>query len=77
MNSTGEVVTHPPPAGAGGSAENDPSEKINVQAKYPKVVRELKQALARIIQQGRSTTGKPQQNSPAKKGWPQVDWMKE
>jgi arylsulfatase A len=56
--------------------ENDPTEITNVQADHPETVRSMKVSLAKIINDGRSTAGVPQQNAPAKKGWKQVEWMK-
>lgn len=53
----------------------DPSELVNVQAEQPETVIELKKLLAHYINNGRSTTGTPQQNAPAKKEWTQIDWI--
>lgn len=40
----------------------DPSEKLNLQDKYPGVVNELTALLKKYIEDGRSTPGKPQKN---------------
>jgi len=55
----------------------DPTETVNVQADHPETVQSMKVALAKIINDGRSTPGAPQHNAPAKKGWKQIEWMKE
>lgn len=54
--------------------ENDISEKNNLQDQYPKIVETFRKELSTIVNQGRSTKGKPQKNDgPAT--WPQLNWM--
>lgn len=55
--------------------KNDPSEKINVVYLYPEKVKELKSLLAKYVEEGRSTPGKPQKNT-GPEWWPQLEWMK-
>jgi len=40
----------------------DPSQRINLYAEYPEIVRELKSLLKKYKRDGRSTPGKPQKN---------------
>ncbi len=42
--------------------KDDPSEKINLQAEYPEIVKELAELLKKYIEEGRSTPGMPQKN---------------
>ncbi len=53
----------------------DPTESTNVQADYPEIAKAMTTRLAKIITEGRSTPGIPQQNAPAKKGWEQINWI--
>jgi arylsulfatase A len=55
----------------------DPTESANLQAQQPEIVEELKKRLAKYIERGRSTDGEPQLNNDGKKGWPQINWVKE
>ena len=56
--------------------EADPTERKNLEAVHPEVVKELKALLARYIQNGRSTPGEPQTND-GPEWWKQLSWMKE
>jgi hypothetical protein len=56
--------------------ENDISEKVNVQDKFPEVVEELKSLLTKYVKEGRSTPGENQPNTGAKH-WPQLHWLSE
>jgi len=53
----------------------DVSERRNVAAEHPEVVKKLKALLAKYILDGRSTPGKPQPYVK-KKGWRQIGWIK-
>lgn len=55
--------------------KDDPSEKNNLQADNPEKVSQLKEILVRYIQDGRSTSGKPQANDPIKGEWHQIDFI--
>ena len=56
----------------------DIAENINVYDKHPEKVKELYNLLMKCIDDGRSTTGVPQQNDPPIKGkWPQLKKVKE
>jgi arylsulfatase A-like enzyme len=53
--------------------EADVAESTNLSDEHPEVVHELKQLLADLIQQGRSSPGQPQANDPARgKEWRQL-----
>ncbi|MBU2975659.1 sulfatase family protein [Zobellia sp. B3R18] len=54
--------------------EEDPGETINLYFKNPDVVKRLTQKIAKIIEEGRTTTGTPQ--SYIKEGWDMPDWIK-
>lgn len=41
---------------------NDPSEKVNLQAEHPEIVKKLTDLLRKYIEDGRSTPGSPQEN---------------
>ncbi len=56
--------------------EADISEKVNVYDKYPEVVEKMKTLLIKYIKEGRSTTGKPQENT-GPDYWEQLYWMKD
>ena len=56
--------------------EADPTERKNLEAVHPEVVKELKALLERYIQNGRSTPGEPQTND-GPEWWKQLSWMKE
>lgn len=56
--------------------EADPTERHNLEASHPEVVKELKELLARYVQNGRSTPGEPQEND-GKSWWKQLLWIKE
>ena len=56
--------------------EEDISEKKNIYAQYPKLVEELKSLLIKYIKEGRSTPGKPQENT-GPIYWEELHWMKE
>ncbi len=47
--------------------KNDPSEKVNLQAKNPEMVQKLSALLKKYIDDGRSTPGKPQKNDAVAK----------
>lgn len=51
--------------------KDDPSENINLESKYPDIVRELKSLMAKYIVEGRSTPGIPQEND-GEYPWKQV-----
>ena len=65
--------------------KNDPSEKVNLVAKYPEKVTELKELMTKILKNGRSTIGPRQANDrPFKEkamkgekvpGWPGLNWL--
>ena len=44
--------------------KNDKEESVNLAAKYPKVVAALTKTMKTILDNGRSTTGKKQKNTP-------------
>ncbi|MBT9188779.1 sulfatase family protein [Zobellia russellii] len=54
--------------------EEDPGETTNLYFKNPDVVKRLTQKIAKIIEEGRTTTGTPQ--SYVKEGWDMPDWIK-
>ncbi|WP_430933426.1 sulfatase family protein [Saccharicrinis sp. 156] len=54
--------------------ENDPGETTNLFFEHPDVVERLKNKISKIIIEGRSTTGEPQEF--VKENWEQVTWMK-
>jgi arylsulfatase A-like enzyme len=56
--------------------EADVSERSNVQADHPDVVRDLTKLLTKYVKEGRSTPGGPQPNTGAKY-WPQLNWLSE
>ncbi len=52
---------------------NDIGESNNLQAQYPEKVAELRAAMQKLINDGRSTVGKPQKNDDPKNGaWEQI-----
>ena len=56
--------------------KKDLREKINLIKSNPEKANELKSLLTKIIQDGRSTPGKPQKNDPSfSKKWEQAYWM--
>jgi hypothetical protein len=55
--------------------ENDISEKNNLIAQYPEKAKELTDALLKIIAEGRSTAGTPQQNDGVD-NWSQFEGLK-
>lgn len=57
--------------------KTDIGEKVNVAEIYPEKVRELKQLLAKQIQDGRSTPGKVQENDPIDTPWVQTAFLTE
>jgi len=56
--------------------ETDIGEKKNIIENQDEIVEELKQELAYIIHNGRSTKGEPQKNT-GDKFWPAIAWTKE
>ena len=54
--------------------KNDPSEKQNLQAEHPEIVKELKALMTKYVQEGRSTPGAIQKNDGVYP-WKQLDWM--
>ncbi|MFI3331764.1 MAG: arylsulfatase [Rikenellaceae bacterium] len=54
--------------------KTDPSEKTNLQDKYPEKVEELKALLTKYIKEGRSTPGKAQKNDGPEL-WEQLHWI--
>ena len=55
--------------------KDDPGEKHNLAAEYPDKIKELTGLLTKIVEEGRSTTGKPQQNDGPER-WEQLNWMR-
>jgi arylsulfatase A len=56
--------------------EADPSEKENLYRSHPEVVERLEAALTKIVSDGRSTPGAPQENDgPA--WWEKLVWMEQ
>jgi arylsulfatase A-like enzyme len=54
--------------------KTDIKEKKNIAGKYPEKVKELKELLIKQIKEGRSTSGKTQENDPVVDPWPQADF---
>lgn len=54
--------------------KNDHAEENNLQAENENMVEKYRQELAKIVTDGRSTPGEPQQND-GPEIWPQLDWM--
>jgi arylsulfatase A len=54
--------------------KTDPSEKNNLFSDNPAKVNELKELMAKYIEQGRSTPGKKQDNE-GMDNWPEIDWI--
>ncbi|MBU3024128.1 arylsulfatase [Zobellia galactanivorans] len=54
--------------------EKDPGETTNLYFDYPDVVKRLTQKITKIIEEGRTTPGKPQPY--VKEGWNMPDWTK-
>lgn len=54
--------------------EVDPVEEKNLVYLYPEKVKELKSLLEQYIRQGRSTSGRPQENDGPER-WSELDWM--
>lgn len=54
--------------------DDDVSERRNVAAEHPQIVESMRLLLKRYVEEGRSTPGKPQQNTGAP-FWPQLCWM--
>jgi arylsulfatase A len=52
--------------------KDDPGEQVNIQDKYPDIVKELTDLMKKYIEEGRSTTGKPQTND-GEYPWKQVE----
>jgi arylsulfatase A len=50
---------------------SDIGEQANLQGKHPEIVAELTSLMAKYVREGRSTSGKPQQNTGAEY-WPQL-----
>ena len=55
--------------------DKDPSETTNLYFEHPEIVEKLTKKLSKIIKEGRSTPGTPQDY--IKDNWKQVSWMKE
>jgi arylsulfatase A len=53
--------------------DKDPSETTNLYFEYPEIVEKLSQQLTKIIKDGRSTSGTPQDY--VKGDWKQISWM--
>jgi len=53
--------------------EDDPGETTNLYFKYPEVVEKLTKRITKIIEEGRSTPGTPQEY--VKENWKQISWM--
>jgi hypothetical protein len=56
--------------------EKDPGETTNLMEENPEVVEELSLLLKSYIENGRSTPGPEQENTPAE-NWPGLSWMEE
>ena len=56
--------------------KTDPSEKQNVQAQHPEIVKELRELMIKYVKEGRSTPGKPQRNE-GEYPWKQLKFMNE
>jgi arylsulfatase A-like enzyme len=54
--------------------KNDPAEENNLFSDNPAKVNELKELIAKYIEQGRSTPGKKQDNE-GMDNWSQIDWI--
>ncbi len=54
--------------------EEDIAETTNVEAKYPKVVKRLRNLMIQYVENGRSTPGKSQKND-GPYPWKQLNWM--
>jgi len=54
--------------------DKDPSETTNLYFEHPEIVEKLSQNLTKIIKDGRSTPGRPQDY--VKGDWKQINWMK-
>lgn len=52
--------------------KNDPGETTNLYFENPEIVKDLKEDITKIIKNGRSTEGEPQDY--IKENWPQVNW---
>lgn len=55
--------------------KNEPSEETNLIDDYSERANNLKELLAKYIEQGRSTPGEKQDNE-GMVNWPEIDWMK-
>ena len=53
--------------------EADPGETNYLYEKYPDIMNKLKHKITQIIENGRSTSGKPQDY--VKANWPQLTWV--
>ncbi len=53
--------------------ENDPGETTNLYFEHPEIVEDLIQKISKIVEDGRSTPGIPQQY--VKDNWKQISWM--
>lgn len=56
--------------------KTDPGETTNKVESYPELITELKLLMAKYIEDGRSTPGKPQQNDPIDFEWEQIQLIK-
>ncbi|KJD36361.1 arylsulfatase [Tamlana sedimentorum] len=55
--------------------KTDVKERNNIAKQHPDKVKELKELLAQIIKDGRSTPGKVQQNDSIRHAWPQAEFV--
>jgi arylsulfatase A len=55
---------------------SDPTEKTNLITQHPEIVQQLGLLMRNYIQQGRSTPGALQKNTPVK-SWQQIQWSRE
>lgn len=53
--------------------EKDPGETTNLYFEHPEIVEKMIQKISKIVEDGRSTTGIPQQYE--KDNWKQISWM--
>lgn len=53
--------------------EEDPGETVNLYFEHPEIVEQLTGEITRIVKDGRSTPGTPQDY--VKTNWAQITWM--
>lgn len=55
--------------------KNDIAEEHNLEAKYPELIKEYREDLLKIVNDGRSTEGEKQMNDEVE-SWPQLEYIK-